>query len=236
MKKIIVFWLILILPIFVLAQEYEESDINLKIDVNDRFIVLSRDNLADNPDLEKLNLTEENMKNIMEKNNIYFDIINNDVSYEIVIVVPQTKLDFDNLTEVNDLMLDNLKSELVKKTGAQASYIYKGNYNYVVVDYHDENSGYNVINYYTVMNKRGYNVQLQKKGEILEEDKNNLREIVDSISIKSLAKPKENSNKVDNNKKTIDVKIIICGVVIGAIAGVITYYIGINIKKRKSSR
>lgn len=235
MKRIMVFWLVLLFPVFVLAQEYEATDINLKVNINDGYMVLTRDNLENNSNLERLDMTEDNMKNIMKKNNIYFDIVKDDMSYEIIIVVPQTTLTFNSLTEANDQTIDSIKNELVKGTGAETSYIYKGQYNYIVVDYYDNNMDYNVINYYTVVNKRGYNIQLQKKEKITEEDKNELKEIVDVINFKIVEENQEKKD-VSDKKDSFDYKIIIYGVFIGALAGLITYFIGINIIKRKSSR
>ena len=240
MKKIVVFIMILLFPIFTLAKEYEASDINMKLDVRTDYIVFTRDNLDNNTDLVKLNIPKEYMEELMKNNNIYFDIIKNDVSYEILIVVPNTKLQFNNLVNATDSMLNDLKNELVKKTGAEVSNVYKAKNNYIIVDYYDENTKYYIVNYYTVVNARGYNIQLQKGTEITNEERNDLKEIVDSIDIKVLDEYKnetdEMQERIDNyNKKPFDYKIIIYGAIIGALAGLISYAISVFIKKKKTS-
>ena len=240
MKKIVVFIMILLFPIFTLAKEYEASDINMKLDVRTDYIVFTRDNLDNNTDLVKLNIPKEYMEELMKNNNIYFDIIKNDVSYEILIVVPNTKLQFNNLVNATDSMLNDLKNELVKKTGAEVSSVYKAKNNYIIVDYYDENTKYYIVNYYTVVNARGYNIQLQKGTEITNEERNDLKEIVDSIDIKVLDEYKnetdEMQERIDNyNKKPFDYKIIIYGAIIGALAGLISYAISVFIKKKKTS-
>ena len=225
MKRIMVFWLVLLLPIFVLAKEYNISDINIKLDVNEDYIVLTRDNLNNNPDLEKLNVTEEYMKTVMENNNIYLDIIKNDLSYEILVVVPKTTPLFNNLSEATDEELSTLKNTIIKETGDNMPIVYKNDYSYITVNYHDSNGYYN-MNYYTVFNSRGYNIQLQKKTAITDSDKSDLNEIVDSITF----------IKESDNKEPFNYKIIILGVVLGLIAGIITYIIGTKIIKKKSSK
>ena len=225
MKRIMVFWLVLLLPIFVLAKEYTISDINIKLDVNEDYIVLTRDNLNNNPDLEKLNVTEEYMKTVMENNNIYLDIIKNDLSYEILVVVPKTTPLFNNLSEATDEELSTLKNTIIKETGDNMPIVYKNDYSYITVNYHDSNGYYN-MNYYTVFNSRGYNIQLQKKTAITDSDKSDLNEIVDSITF----------IKESDNKEPFNYKIIILGVVLGLIAGIITYIIGTKIIKKKSSK
>lgn len=225
MKRIMVFWLVLLLPVFVLAKEYNISDINIKLDVNEDYIVLTRDNLKNNQDLGKLNVTEEYMKTVMENNNIYLDIIKNDLSYEILIVVPKTTPLFNNLSEATDEELSTLKKTIVKETGDNMPIVYKNDYSYITVNYHDNNGYYN-MNYYTVFNSRGYNIQLQKKSAITDADKADLNEIVDSITF----------IEESNNNGPYNYKIIICGVLLGLIAGIITYIIGIKIIKKKSSK
>ena len=159
MKKIIVILAVFIFPYFVFAEEMEINDINMKFNINDSYIILTRDNLDNNEDLAKLNIPEDYMKQTMEQNNIYVDIIKNDISYEILVVVPDIKLTYYNLSNATDNMLDELRSELVRKTGAEISSVYKAIHDYIMVDYYDSNTKYYIVNYYTVENSKGYNFQ-----------------------------------------------------------------------------
>ena len=163
MKKILFLIIMLFVPTFVFAKEYEISDINLKLETKDDVIVLTRDNLDDNSDMAKLNITKDYMEKLMNTNNIYMDIIKNNLSYEVLVVSPETRLKFNNLSNASDEMLNDLKSELIKKTGTEVSNIYKANHNYILVDYFDSKTGLYILNYYTVVNARGYNFQLQKQ-------------------------------------------------------------------------
>jgi len=240
MKKIVIFMMILLFPVFTLATEYEVSDINIKIDVKSNYIVFTRDNLNNNPDLVKLNIPKEYMDELMKNNKIYYDIIKNDVSYEILVIVPDNKLKWNNLINANDELLNDIKDEFAKQTGAKVSSIYKTKYNFIVVDYYDENSKYYIVNYYTVVNARGYNFQLQKKTEITEEERLDLKEIVDSVEIDVLDEFKNETEEIqkgiDNyGKKNIDYKKYIYGAIIGASAGLISYIVGAFINKKKSS-
>ncbi len=240
MKKIIVLIAILVFPFLIFAKELEVGEVNLKINIGDDYIVLTRDNLKNNEDLARLNIKEDYMKETMEKNNIYLDVLSKDVSYEILVVVPNITLGFNNLSNATDDMLDSLKNELVKRTGAEVSSIYKGNHNYIVVDYYDKNTDYYIVNYYTVVNAKGYNFQLQKKEEITDNERTALKKIVDGVIIKVLDDKKEeskdNKNAINNNKKsTFDFKNVIIGAVIGAVVGLISYVIGIIIKKKNKS-
>ncbi len=229
MKRIMVFWLVLLFPILTFAKEYNISDIDITINVDDSYIVLTRDNLDNNPNLEKLNITKEYMFNIMEKNNIYFDIIKSDSSYEVLGIVPKSTPLFSDLSKASDDELSNLKETIKKETGDNMPIIYKNDYAFVVVNYSDK-IGYNNINYYTVINNRGYNIQLQKKTKITEDDEEELRDIIDGVKFKIV-----DENK-DEEKRPFDYKIIVYGVIIGLMAGIITYVIGSKIIDKKSSK
>ena len=159
MKKLMAFIAIFVFPFLVFAKEVEIKDINIKFNLNDDYIVLLRDNLDDNSDLKKLGISENYMKNVMQLKNIYADILSKNITYEILVVVPDVTLTFYNLSDATDSMLDDLKDELIKKTCAEVDSVYKGSHNYIVVDYFDENTNYNNVNYYTVVNAKGYNIQ-----------------------------------------------------------------------------
>ncbi len=235
MKRIMVFWLVLLFPIIGFAKEYESKDINVKLDVNDEYIVITRDNVKNNKDLEKFNLTEEQMVTIMNNGSIYFDIVKNDISYEILVVVPEITLPIKDLVDVNDEVLNTFKEEATKKVGANTSSLYRGKYNFIVVEYYDKDTDCYIMNYYTVVNSKGYNIQLQKKTSITEDEKNSLKQIVDSVTFKDQTNTKEIvEEEVSNN--TFDIKKLLLALGIGLVAGIITYGIGLIIIKKKSSK
>ena len=233
MKKLMGFLIITLFPIFIFAKELENTNLNIKLEVNDDYITLTRDNLLDNKDLDKLGLTKENMEKLMIENNIYFDIIKSDISYEVLVVVPKTNVSIKNLTKEDDLFLENLRKELAKQTDSEISNIYKNNYNFVMVDYYDKNTGYYIVNYYTIVNSRGYNFQLQKKTQLTDSDKDDLKNIIDNVTFKIIEEKKEEKKE---EKQEFDYMIIVYGAILGAMAGIITYYIGITYKRIKSSK
>ena len=240
MKKIIAFLSVLLFPIFIFAKEYEVKDINIKLDIKDNYIVLTRDNLNDNSNLGKLNTSKEYIEKIMNEKNIYLDIIKDDVSYEILIVVPKTKLEVNNMNNFTDLMLNDYKDKIIKQSGAVSSDIYKTKQNYIYVDYYDDDSKYYMINYYTIANANGYNFILQKKSAITEEEKKDFKEIIDSVEITILDEYKnetrETQEKIDNySKNSFNYMNIVWGALIGGTVGLISYIIGVFIRKKKSS-
>ena len=231
MKKIIILLLVIFFPIMALAKEYIASDINTKINISDEYIVLTRDNL-DEDSLNKLNVSKEYLEEVMYNDNIYYIIAKENISNEIIVVVPENKLPFKNLKEVDSKTLSTIEAEFITQTGSDILYDYQNNYYFIFVEYYDEISGYHVINFYTVVNYRGYNFQLQKKTEITETDKQELKKVVDSVTINEY---KEVVKEPDNTQK-FNKKNIIYAVIIGVFFGIITYFIDVNRRKKKSSK
>ena len=243
MKKLMLFITILAFPIIIFAKEVEIKDIGLKVNVDDNFMIFTRDDLDNNANLDKLGITKEYLEKSMNTNGIYLDMVDGDKKYEVLVVIPDIALIVDDISSATDDMLDSLKTEIVKKTGAKISSIYKAKHNFIFVDYYDENTKYYIVNYYTVENSKGYNFQLQKRTEITDSEKALLKKIVDSVSIEDLNKENE-SNKQEtsngtkantNSKKSFDYKNIIIGAIIGAVVGLFSYLIGLLFKKKKSS-
>lgn len=226
MKKLLIVVSILILPILVFGMEYHDSSVNLTINV-DNYMVFTRDNLKDNNDLKELEITEEQMMDIMNKNSIYFDIIPDDLSHEILIIVPEEKGLFNNLSNAPDSFLDEVGEKLAKAVGLDKSVVYKNKYTFLIREYRDNQKGYNIINYYTVVNGRGYNFQLQKQDEITDTERNVLKKMIDSVDIKILDEYKDESKETmkaitSDGKKSFDWQKVIRKTIIGAIVGGLT--------------
>lgn len=239
MKKIVLLLAIMILPFICFAKTYQIDDINLKINIPDNYIVLTRDNLKDNAEMKELGINEEYMTNTMNINNIYMDILAQDLSYEILVMVPKITLTINNLSNLNDNLLNEVLNATKEKVHADKGSIYKSKYNFAVVEYYDSNMKYNIVNYYTVVNAKGYNFQLQHMGNIKEEDKLALKEIVDSVDIKVLDEYKnESSNTQDiinkSSKSTFNWKRVIIGTIVGGVIGGLGSILGLIIKKRKN--
>ena len=232
MRKIILCLLVVLLPVFVFAKEYKLEDIDINnLNVSDEeYIVLTRDNLDNNSDLETLNITKDKYKEELIKDNIYFDIIKRDISYEIIVVVPDTITEFNNLKDIDNTKLENIKKEITNKVGTDKVSTYKNKYDYLVFEYVYQDTGIYIINYYTVINSRGYNIQLQKKTNITEEERNSLKKIVDSIDYKVV------EEVIYEDKPKFNYMNLVYGAILGLMAGVITYYIGMTIKRLKQGR
>ena len=138
-----------------------------------------------------------------------------------VVYVPQ---------DIDNTKLENIKKEITNKVGTDKVSTYKNKYDYLVFEYVYKDTGIYIINYYTVINSRGYNIQLQKKTNITEEERNSLKKIVDSIDYKVV------EEVIYEDKPKFNYMNLVYGAILGLMAGIITYYIGMTIKRLKQGR
>ncbi len=231
MKKIMIFLLVTLFPTLVFAKDYTVDDINTTINVDDNYIVITRDSML-KTDLDKLNVSREYIEEIMDESDIYYIITKNDISYEVLLAVPNNELPFNDLKDVDDQTFIKIRKDFAERTETEEISYYKNNYRFIVVEHYDELTKYYVINYYTVVNAHGYNFQLQKKTPITDKEKAELKGIID----KTVIKP--------NQKEIIDVKEItgynyknvIYAIIIGLVVGITVYIIDTIRRGKKSSK
>lgn len=227
MKKILVLLACLfIIPIGVNASSFAQKDISINIDDN-KWYVFTRDNISNNDELSELGLTYEYLKDFMNKNDIYIDaglFDENDESNTIELFVAIKPVEnVNNLHKYSNDEINELGDELLKLTGATKFDIIENNYKYVYLEYQD--SGYNILEYYTVINGSGYTVMTQKVNAYTDADKQEIKSIVDSVSFKI-----DDAYEKEITKNKFDwTNVIIYAVIGGIIGGVV----GLINKKKK---
>ena len=236
MKKIICFLLIMFSPLIVFGKEYKIDELKLKINFNDDWIVLTTENIKGNSALAELNITEEYMENLFKTGNIYIDATPKDLSVEAFLRIPKVSLDINNFINYPDEMLHEVAKELEKQYDTNSYEIYRGKYAFVVLNYND--GDYKIINYYTVVNGKGFNFQIQKKGSLTKEEEDSFRKVIDSVDIEiEDSKKEENTDmqrKIDQyNNSGFNWKRIVIYAFIGAFLGGLSSVLTVVHKKKK---
>lgn len=180
---IITFGLLCLLPVGVYAEEFKinETDISIEFDTNE-WNVFTRDNIENNSNLDKLGIDYASLNKYMNDNYIYLDAVflNNDATNTLEFIIRKTKADsiinFSNYTD--DDILDIAKG-LADKQNSNNYDVYINNYKYAYLDYTDK--GYNLVEYYTVVNGDSYTVTVQKTNSINSDEKEKIKNIIDTI-------------------------------------------------------
>lgn len=232
MKRIIKILVAIVLVIIVspvMAKEYTISNTDIKIDMDDSvWYVFTRDNIKDNKQLKEFGITEEYMNSTMEKGDIYLDSIkfkeNNAILELFVMKKPVEKV--KNMSKYSDKELTSVAKELATKEKTNDYKIHKTDYKYIYTKYND--SGKEIIDYYTVINGYGYTIKLQTDTKFTTAEETELKNIVEKVSFnvdKSLKEPSKGLSPI--------LQDALIGAAVGGFAGAIVALIN---KKKKNSQ
>ncbi len=227
MKKILLL-IISLFPFLVMAKDYDIKDINLKFNVSDEWIAFTRDNLDNNKDLEDLGLTKDDLLPSYKLQGIYFDGIKDGI--ELLVMVPNIKLEVNNLSHYSENVVKETANELGKKLNTDKVGTYYAKHKFATVNYFDSKTQLYIVNYYTVVNAKGYNFQIQKSTEITDEDIKSLEKIIDTVEIETLP----GYEKDETKEKSFSFKNILIDALIGAAVGGLGALV-LKLTKKKSS-
>lgn len=230
MKKLLFIFILLLLPLTIYAKDFKIEDIS--IDLDDSWYVFTKDNIKNNQDLKLLGVSEEYMNDVFDGTDYYLDAIkfNNDEIVELFIVIKDTSSLYDS-SDFTDEQIEELRSSYEKQISNSKTTIFNtDNTKYIKSIYKDQDL--NIVDYYAVINKKGYTFKIQKKEEFSEEELNELDKMIENIIISD----KDNNVNEDDIQPLIDTNkggnSVLTGTIIGAIIGGIIGLIGYIIKKK----
>lgn len=249
MKKVVLFLVLLLFPIFVYADEYEIKDIDLKITIDDEeWLVFTRDNVKNNEKLLELGADPNELYNLFITTDMYLDAIkgyDNSEFYEFYVSSFETSYDINNLTNYPDEKINNeLKKDALNELkssdpNVEINLVTINNLKYLEITMYYSDSEQYGVRYYTIINGRSYDYELLKDTKITYEDKDMTKRIIATSSVKiDPLYEKENDNNQkeiekynENNKK--DVKDSLIRIAIYVFVG---FVIVVIIKLSKNSK
>ncbi len=194
MKKVLlIITLFLLLPTTTLAKTYELKNSEIIISFDDEnWTVATRENVRNSSLVKKYNMNYKDIESLLEKNSAYAYAINNDNVKKILeffVVSPEISFGYD------DNQINEFGEILVEETGADSYTIYENDYKYIKIEYYDFNSKVYLLDYHTIVNSNYYVFKAQKNSEFNEEEKQQIKEIIDNVIIQKVAN--ETNFKID---------------------------------------
>ena len=230
MIKLLFIFILLLLPLTIYAKDFKIEDIS--IDLDDSWYVFTKDNIKNNQDLKLLGVSEEYMNDVFDGTDYYLDAIkfNNDEIVELFIIIKDTSSLYDS-SDFTDEQIEALRSSYEKQISNSKTTIFTtDSTKYIKSIYKDQDL--NIVDYYAVINKKGYTFKIQKNEEFSEEELNELDKMIENIIVSD----KDNNVNEDDIQPLIDNKkggnSVLTGTIIGAIIGGIIGLIGYIIKKK----
>jgi hypothetical protein len=191
MKKILIFLTVLLIPIIVNAQDFNVQDMRVTLD--DKYSVLTPDNLQDSATLAKYNLNLESIQKKFSENKIFLnalDYTDNSNIVEIVINVKDSYVE-GNLKDYDDAYINRRYQNM---GSSYDDYVNHGIYKTKKwVYYHFE---YKYALYYrdcyvTIINGKEYIITYSKlRKELNNDNRNELKTLIDNIIINNVKEEK----------------------------------------------
>ena len=223
----------LALPVTVYAETYQISDTDLSIQFdNSIWYVFTRDNIENNPELEELGVSYEDMCNILNNNNAYMDSVlyYDDGDYiELFVRKTAQTSGMANLSNYSDGKVTELAAALAKRQNAEVYSVYQNQYKFIRLEYLDTSANLYLYEFITIVNKENYSFTFQSPSEFTDEKREEAENIIDSIQFEVDLTLKEKSN-------TSFWKNVITKTIGGAIAGGIAGGVIALISKKKAKK
>lgn len=232
----IILTLTVFLPISAHAAEYQPSETDISISVDDsRWYVFTRDNIENNPELDELGVTYESMYDTLYNNDAYlYAVLFYEDGIYIELLVRKKAIDSDvvNLSNYDDDEVLEFANEIAKKQNAEDYSVYKNQYKFAKLEYTDSSLGssYYICEYITIVNKDNYTFTLQSSLPFTDSEHDEFKDIVDSaeFDVDTSLKEKKNSSFWSSV-----ITKAIGGAVVGGVAGGVIALIS---KKRKNNK
>ena len=194
MKKVLlIITLFLLLPTTTRAKTYELKNSEIIISFDDEnWTVATREDVRNSSLVKKYNMNYKDIESLLEKTSAYAYAINNDNVKKILeffVFSPEMSFGYD------DNQINEFREILVEETGADSYTIYENDYKYIKIEYYDFNSKVYLLDYHTIVNSNYYVFKAQKNSEFNEEEKQQIKEMIDNVIIQKVAN--ETNFKID---------------------------------------
>lgn len=190
-KFMFVFFVSLFMPLVGQAVSVDVPSADMSLDMPDYWYVFTRDNIEGNAELDELGLTIDFMNELFLENDIYIDGFDENIEM-LLYVVPVD--DVGSLPDYYDFEIADFGEELQGIVGASDYEIVNNDYKYVSVAYEDQ--GYEIVEYYTIIDNLGYTFSFQKEGaDFSNTEQETISNIIDSVHFDNYVAPNNDKTK-----------------------------------------
>ena len=232
--------LIISLPMTTYAGTYSLNDTDMSIQVDEStWYVFTRDNIENNPELDELYITYEDMYNLFYENDAYMDAVlyfDDGNFIELFVLKRDIDTGIVNLSTYDDDEILEIAQSVAEDKNTQEYSIYDSTYKYIYFEYFDEtfDEPFYMYQYITIVNGSIYTLSFQSTAEFTRWDYNEVESIVDTVQFDvdtALEEPKSGLFDVDYGEVAMSA---IKGMIIGGIAMVAVSLFGKTMAKRKT--
>lgn len=192
-------------------QDYTINDLNMTISLNQDWYTLTKNTMLSEEELDLLGMSQTEFEDFFTNNQI--DLYSTSENFDFFI--RSNDSDINNLNNYSDQEINSLADEIARNTSSLEYQLWKNkNLTYIESSYYDSINSLYIYEFYTVVNRKNITFSAQKETEFTNQDKTEIKDIMENVKIEVLNQYKKEEGRLTNEMTPLLAGFLIVGGII----------------------
>lgn len=192
-------------------QDYTINDLNMTVSLNQDWYTLTKNTMLSEEELDLLGMSQTEFEDFFTNNQI--DLYSTSEDFDFFI--RSNDSDINNLNNYSDQEINSLADEIARNTSSLEYQLWKNkNLTYIESSYYDSINSLYIYEFYTVVNRKNITFSAQKETEFTNQDKTEIKDIMENVKIEVLDQYKKEEGRLTNEMTPLLAGFLIVGGII----------------------
>lgn len=192
-------------------QDYTINDLNMTVSLNQDWYTLTKNTMLSAEELDLLGMNQTEFENFFTTNQIDLYSISENFDF----FIRSNDSDINNLSNYSDQEINSLADEIARNTSSLEYQLWKNkNLTYIESSYYDSINSLYIYEFYTVVNRKNITFSAQKETEFTNQDKTEIKDIMENVKIEVLDQYKKEEGRLTNEMTPLLAGFLIVGGII----------------------
>lgn len=192
-------------------QDYTINDLNMTVSLNQDWYTLTKNTMLSEEELDLLGMSQTEFEDFFTNNQI--DLYSTSENFDFFI--RSNDSDINNLNNYSDQEINSLADEIARNTSSLEYQLWKNkNLTYIESSYYDSINSLYIYEFYTVVNRKNITFSAQKETEFTNQDKTEIKDIMENVKIEVLDQYKKEEGRLTNEMTPLLAGFLIVGGII----------------------
>ena len=193
------------------TQDYTINDLNMTVSLNQDWYTLTKNTMLSAEELDLLGMNQTEFENFFTTNQIDLYSISENFDF----FIRSNDSDINNLNNYSDQEINSLADEIARNTSSLEYQLWKNkNLTYIESSYYDSINSLYIYEFYTVVNRKNITFSAQKETEFTNQDKTEIKDIMENVKIEVLDQYKKEEGRLTNEMTPLLAGFLIVGGII----------------------
>lgn len=192
-------------------QDYTINDLNMTVSLNQDWYTLTKNTMLSAEELDLLGMNQTEFENFFTTNQIDLYSISENFDF----FIRSNDSDINNLSNYSDQEINSLADEIARNTSSLEYQLWKNQgLTYIESSYYDSINSLYIYEFYTVVNRKNITFSAQKETEFTNQDKTEIKDIMENVKIEVLDQYKKEEGRLTNEMTPLLAGFLIVGGII----------------------